>query len=362
MLARLAERYEVDGRVLFVGASAGIAIGPADGSNVEVLLANADLALYEAKAHGGRTYCQFQPALRAQAEARRELDLELRRAFSEEEFELYFQPQIRLGYGVVVGAEALLRWRHPERGILAAEAFIDVLSESVIAREVGGWILRSACERSVAWRSEGLPPTRIGVNLFATQFHHETLLQDVEHTLRQTGLPADALELEITEKIGLDDDDKVVPRLEALRERGVHFAFDDFGTGYASLSYLSRYPLTRIKIDQSFVQKISDDGQDAALVRSVIIMAHNLGLTVIAEGVETTAQASFLYAQGCEEVQGFLCAAPLPQAEFGEFLRSHRAGSPAAAEFVRSISGERPPLSRAPAGAPSISPRTEHWS
>jgi EAL domain-containing protein (putative c-di-GMP-specific phosphodiesterase class I) len=337
MLARLSERYEVDGRVLFAGASGGIAIGPADGSNVEVLLANADLALYEAKAHGGRTCRLFVPAFRARAEARQELDLELRRAFSEEEFELYFQPQIRLADGAAVGAEALLRWRHPERGILAAEAFIEVLAESVIAREVGRWILRSACEKAAAWRYKGLPPVRIGVNLFPAQFHHETLLHDIEHTLLQTGLPADALELEITEKIGLDNDERILARLQAVRKMGAHFAFDDFGTGYASLSYLSRYPLTRIKIDQSFVKKISDNGQDTAIVRSVIILAHNLGLAVIAEGVETLAQAGFLHAQGCEEVQGFLCAGALPQAQFEEFLRSHQIGSPEAAKFVRSI-------------------------
>jgi diguanylate cyclase (GGDEF)-like protein/PAS domain S-box-containing protein len=337
MLARLSERYEVDGRLLFVGASGGIAISPADGSNVEVLLANADLALYEAKAHGGRTCRLFVPAFRARAEARQELDLELRRAFSEEEFELYFQPQIRLADGAAVGAEALLRWRHPERGILAADAFIEVLAESVIAREVGRWILRSACEKAAAWRYKGLPLVRIGVNLFPAQFHHETLLHDIEHTLLQTGLPADALELEITEKIGLDNDERILARLQAVRKMGAQFAFDDFGTGYASLSYLSRYPLTRIKIDQSFVKKISDNGQDTAIVRSVIILAHNLGLAVIAEGVETLDQAGFLHAQGCEEVQGFLCAGALPQAEFEEFLRSHQIGSREAANFVRSI-------------------------
>jgi EAL domain-containing protein (putative c-di-GMP-specific phosphodiesterase class I) len=301
------------------------------------MLANADLALYEAKAHGGRTYRLFLPAFRAQAEARRELDLELRRAFSEKEFELYFQPQIRLSDGAVVGAEALLRWRHPERGVLAAEKFIKALAESVIAREVGRWVLRIACEKAAAWRSKGLPPVRIGVNRFPAQFHHETLLYDIEHTLRQTGLPADALELEITENIGLDGDERILARLQALRKMGAQLTFDDFGTGYASLSYLSRYPLTRIKIDQSFVQKISDNDQDTAIVRSIIILAHNLGLAVIAEGVETFAQARFLHAQGCEEVQGFLCAGPLPQAVFEEFLRSHQTDSQKTAEFVRSI-------------------------
>ena len=309
MLGGLAERFEVNGHDLFISASAGIAIGPADGSNVEDLIANVDLALYEAKAQGGRTYRLFLPVLRARAAARRELDSELRRAFSEKEFELFFQPQVvRLRDGALVGAEALVRWRHPERGLLEPRAFIEALAESPVVRDVGSWILRTACQRAAAWSSLGLPPIRIGVNLFPAQFYHETLLTDIEDVLQQTGLPADRLELEITENIGLSDDGKVLAPLIALRKTGVHLAFDDFGTGYASLSYLTRYPLSRIKIDRSFVRKLSDNVQDTAIVRSIIVMAHNLGLEVIAEGVETPAQAAFLQAEGCDEAQGFLYA------------------------------------------------------
>jgi diguanylate cyclase (GGDEF)-like protein/PAS domain S-box-containing protein len=327
MLGQLAERFEINGHALFIGASAGIAIGPADGSNVEDLIANADLALYEAKAQGGRTYRLFLPVLRARAEARRNLDSELRRAFSEKEFELFFQPQVRLKDGAVVGAEALVRWRHPERGLLQPTAFIEALAESPVVRDVGSWILRTACQRAVAWRILGFP-IRIGVNLFPAQFHHETLLADIEDVLLQTGLPADALELEITENIGLGDDGKALAPLMALRKKGVHLAFDDFGTGYASLSYLTRYPLSRIKIDQSFVRKLSDNIQDTAIVRSMIVMAHNLGLEVTAEGVETTEQVEFLQAEGCDEVQGFLYAKPLADAEFETFLRSSRINFP----------------------------------
>jgi len=335
MLGRLAERFEINDQALFIGASAGIAIGPADGSNVDELIANVDLALYEAKAHGGRTYRLFLPVLRARAEARRELDSELRRAFSEKEFELFFQPQVRLRDGAVVGAEALLRWRHPQRGILGAGAFIEALAESPIARDVGSWILRTACQSSAAWRRRGLAPIRIGVNLFPAQFHHEVLLTDIEDILLETGLPADGLELEITENIGLSDDGKVIAPLTALRKKGIHLAFDDFGTGYASLSYLTRYPLSRIKIDQSFVRKISDNVQDTAIVRSMIVMAHNLGLEVIAEGVETAAQAAFLQAQGCDEVQGFRYAKALPMAEFEDFLRSSQIDFPGARRRAR---------------------------
>jgi diguanylate cyclase (GGDEF)-like protein/PAS domain S-box-containing protein len=327
MLQRLAERFEINGHSIYLGASAGIAIGPANGSNAEDLIANADLALYNAKRDGGRAYRLFLPAFRARAEARRQLDSELRRAFSEREFELYFQPQVRLGDGAVVGAEALLRWRHPERGVLGPGVFIDALAESPIARDLGGWILRTACEKAAAWRKLGYSSLRIGVNLFPAQFRDATLFNDVHEALAQTGLPAEALELEVTENIALGRDEELLAPLRALREKGVQIAFDDFGTGYASLSYLTRFPLSRIKIDQSFIRKISVNSEDTAVVRSIIVMAHNLGLQVIAEGVETAAQAAFLLAQKCEEVQGFLYAKPLPSAQFADFLRLRSAES-----------------------------------
>ena len=322
MLTRLADPFEISGQTLFISASAGIAFAPADGSSVDELIANADLALYEAKGQGGRTYRLFLPAYRARAQARRMLDSELRRAVSEGEFEVFYQPQVRLRDSAILGAEALVRWRHPERGLLGPDAFIDALVESPAVREVGSWILHAACSHSAAWRTRGLKPIRIGVNLFPAQFHHDSLLTDIEDVLSQTGLPADSLELEITENIGLNDDGKVLARLTALREMGVHLAFDDFGTGYASLNYLTRYPLSRIKIDQSFVRKIPNNRQDAAIVRSIIVMSHNLGLEVVAEGVERRDQASFLQDEGCDQVQGFLFSRPLPNGAFAELLTS----------------------------------------
>ena len=326
VLKRLGEGFDINGHRLFIGASAGIAIAPADGSTVEELISNADLALYDAKSAGGHGYRLFLPVLRARAQARRELDTELRRACAENEFVLYFQPQIRMSDGAVVGAEALLRWRHPERGILGPGAFIDALAESPVVLEVGRWVLQTACKSAAAWRAQGLPPLRIGVNLFPAQFHGGTLLADVEGALQLSGLPADMLEIEITENIALGHDEATLAPLLTLRAAGVKLAFDDFGTGYASLSYLARYPLSRIKIDQSFVRKIADQPtrEDTAIVRSIIIMAHNLGLEVIAEGVETAAQAAFLRNEKCEEVQGFLYAKPLPVFEFEEFVRSNR--------------------------------------
>jgi EAL domain-containing protein (putative c-di-GMP-specific phosphodiesterase class I) len=322
MLKRLNEPFTINDQVVHLGASAGVAIAPQDGADVEELIANADLALYQAKADGGRNLRFFMPVLRAQAQARRSLGLELRRAFAENEFEIHFQPQIRLADQAVVGAEALLRWRHPQRGLLAPGAFIDTLAESAIASGVGRWIIRTACAQAAAWRAMGLPLVRVGVNLFPSQAYDEALSQDVMEALRDFGLPADALELEITENIALNREDSAV--LERLHDEGVKLAFDDFGTGYASLSYLTRLPLTRIKIDRSFVAKITRDEQDAAIVRSLIAMAHNLNLGVIAEGVETSQQADFLLNERCEEAQGFLYAKPLPADQFEAYLRAQR--------------------------------------
>jgi EAL domain-containing protein (putative c-di-GMP-specific phosphodiesterase class I) len=247
----------------------------------------------------------------------------LRRACFKNEFELFYQPQISANGHKVVGVEALLRWRHPERGLLAPGAFIEALSVSAVVGEVGRWILREACAQAAAWRTQGVH-LRMGVNLFPAQFNNNALLEDVEKALEDSGLPADALEIEITENIALGDQEESLHVLRALRAKGVKLAFDDFGTGYASLSYLTRYPLTRLKIDQSFVRKISDSSslEETAIVRSIIVMAHNLGLQVIAEGVETKAQAEFLTGEKCEEMQGYLFAKPLPATELEAYVRA----------------------------------------
>jgi diguanylate cyclase (GGDEF)-like protein/PAS domain S-box-containing protein len=323
LLYALGEPIEIGGQRLFIGASAGTAIAPADGRTVDELMSSADLALHEAKSAGGGAHRLFVPILRSQAQARRHLDLELRRAFGDREFEVYFQPQVRLSDGRIVGAEALLRWRHPERGIVGPGAFIDVLSKNAISLEVGRWILQTACMQAARWQRTGDVPVRVGVNIFPVQLHEDVLLQDIEQALLLARLPPSALEIEITENIALRQDESILAPLSALRERGVGLAFDDFGTGYASLSYLRRYPLSRIKIDKSFVQKIDrDDGtQDAAIVRSIVTMAHNLGLDVVAEGVETDAQAEFLRQEGCDHAQGFLYAKALPAIEFERLLR-----------------------------------------
>lgn len=321
MLLQLKTPFEINGEVIHIGASAGIAIAPADGADVEELIANVDTALYKAKANGPGRYVFFHSSQRAEMQARRDLDLRLRRAHTDGEFELYFQPQVRLADCVVVGVEALLRWRC-DGVIVAPGAFIEALAASPIAIEVGTWILRTACEITAAWLSKGLPPVRVAVNLFPSQFQDPLLVDKVQQVLADTNLPPGALELEITENIALSCNAATLAPLQKLREIDVQLAFDDFGTGYASLSFLTQMPLTHIKIDQSFVRGSPNDDKATAIVRSLIVMAHNIGLQVIAEGVETIEQARFLRSEGCDEGQGFLFAKPIPASAFEVLLKA----------------------------------------
>ena len=329
MLARLADPFDVAEHVLHIGASAGLAVAPLHGASVDELLSNADLALYQAKKDGGRVYRFFAPTLRAQAQSRRGLDAELRRAFANGEFELYYQPQVRISDGAVTGTEALLRWRHKERGVLGPAMFVDALADNPIAPEVGRWIIREACAQAAKWRAKGICLGRIGVNLFPTQLRHPSLIGDVGRALRESNLAPELLELEITENIALNHEDAAKP-LRILREQGVKIAFDDFGTGYASLSCLTMFPVSRIKIDRGFVGRIANSAQDAAIIRSLITMAKSLDLEVIAEGVETVAQAAFLHNERCEEAQGFLYGKPLSAEEFGAYLSVVRIAGPVA--------------------------------
>ena len=321
MLQQLEKPVDIAGTTAFVSAGAGIAIAPADGADTEELMANVDMALYKAKSIGRGQYAFFLNALRADAHARRELDTKLRQAHLQGEFELYFQPQVRLADRRIVGAEALLRWSQ-NRTLVAPGAFIEMLAASPIAASVGSWILRTACEAAVSWRQPDLQPIRIAVNLFPSQYYDPSFAAEIEQVLADTGLAPDSLELEITENIALGENVAAIEPLRRLRQRGVRIALDDFGTGYASLSFLTRMPLTGIKIDQNFVRGLPSDPNLAAIVRSLIAMAHNLGLKVIAEGVETSDQVRFLVAEGCDEAQGFLFARPLSASAFSALLEA----------------------------------------
>lgn len=306
-----AQPFDLDQQQAFVTVSAGVAFAPEDGQTVDELLANVDLALYRSKALGGNTHTCFTPAFRAEALARRALGLKLRQAFAEDRFEIFFQPTVRLADRSVVGAEALLRWRENGR-LIAPAAFIDALAASSLALELGDWIVRTACAQAAAWNQPGDSLIRIGVNLFSNQFNDPAFADRIEGLLAEHSLPPGALQLEITETIALDNSAAVRARLRRLLDAGLSLALDDFGTGHASLSFLSRAPLTHIKIDQSFVRGLPDDKRLTSIVRALVDMAHGLGLTVTAEGVETEAQAVFLREIGCDEAQGFLFSRALP--------------------------------------------------
>jgi diguanylate cyclase (GGDEF)-like protein/PAS domain S-box-containing protein len=315
VLTSLSQPFVVGEHTLPLGASAGIAIAPMHGSDVDELLSNADLALYLAKKGGGRVYRYFTPSLRASAQSRRALARELHHAFANDEFDLFYQPQIRMADGAVIGVEALLRWHHPERGLLEPHAFHEVLSDTALAVDVGRWVLATACAQAATWRRDGFRFSRMAVNLFPKQLRHPSLIEDVETALRDSGLPPELLELEITEDIALNHEEAAKP-LAQLRGQGVKLAFDDFGTGFASLRYLTLFPVSRIKIDRAFIKGVADDPKSAAIVRSLLSMARSLGLAVIAEGVETHAQAAFLKNEQCDEAQGYLYGRPQSAADF----------------------------------------------
>lgn len=320
VLTAIAQPINVDGNEVRVAASCGIAQAPAQAQEALELVGNADLALFKAKSNGRGRVFMFVPALRMEAMARRLYGLELHRAVDKGEFLLFYQPQISMVNGAVTGAEALIRWHHPERGILAPAAFLPALEGGPLAAAVGSWVLNEACAQAAYWRRRGAPEFRIGVNLFGAQFRVGDLAAEVMETLARHGLPADALELEVTENIVLDNDDIVLDILQCLRQQGVGIAFDDFGTGYASLSLLKTYPLSRIKIDKSFVRGILTSKRDASVVRAIIDMARNFDLQVIAEGIETEAEYNYLCSEQCNEAQGYLFGAPMPVSQFESLL------------------------------------------
>ena len=320
-LAAVARPYEFDGVAIDVEASVGFAMCPHDGATVEDLMGNADLALYRAKRSRSGVPCRFTQDLRADVTMRRTLDVELRSALINGEFELHYQPQLDYSRDHWSGAEALLRWRHPSRGLIGPSDFMSVLEASTLSVQVGNWVLHTACRQAAIWRRQALGFETVAINLFPTQLRHPDFLEEVKRALASSGLPPRALELEVTEKIALSLDETPLLTLQSLRELGVKLAFDDFGTGYASLSALKRYPVDRLKIDRSFVRDLPDDESDSAIVSSIIAITSALGLDVVAEGVETVAQRDHLIRRGCLVGQGFLHAPPLPAEDLENLVR-----------------------------------------
>lgn len=318
------QAFHLGGHEVFVTPSVGITLYPDDGEHLDNLLRNADAAMYRAKEYGRNNYQFYTPEMNVRARERLLLENALRRALLREEFVLHYQPRVDLRSGRVIGAEALLRWRHPELGLVPPREFVPILEETGLIIPVGEWVLREACRQNRAWQDLGLPPVRMAVNLSARQFMQRDLAGLVDLVLAETGLDAAYLELEITEQVLLEHTAGNAATLERLRALGVHIAIDDFGTGYSSLSYLKRLPIHTLKIDQSFVRDITLDSDGAAIVSAIIAMACNLRLNVLAEGVETEAQLSFLRAQGCNEIQGYSFSYPLTAQEFERLLRDGR--------------------------------------
>lgn len=316
--------------MVHISASVGSVLSSDRHVDTTQILENADLALYDAKSNGRGHVRLFTRELRGAAIERSGLTSELRDAWAGKDFELYYQPQVRLSDGALVGAEALIRWNYPYRGVLAPAAFLHVLESSAISVAVGTWILASACGQANAWRLAGLGDFRIGVNLFASQLRAPDFVEVVERTLRESGLPPHALEIEVTENIVLQNENMTLSHLSNLRQLGVKIAFDDFGTGFASLTMLKRIGLDRLKIDRSFVRNVDTDVRDQAIVDAIARMAEGCRLGVIAEGIETDAQATYMQ-RFAAEGQGYLFGRPMTANDFKDrFLSVPRSSLTAA--------------------------------
>jgi diguanylate cyclase (GGDEF)-like protein len=312
ILNTFAEPFHAEAHELFTTASIGIAVSPSDGQDAEALLKNAEMAMYQAKKRGRGGYEFFSGDMNAQALERLTLENQLRRAVEREEFVLYFQPKVEVASRRVAGVEALIRWKHPEQGIIAPQKFIPIAEETGLIVEIGQWVLRTACSQLQAWMQQGLPPMCVAVNVSGGQIKHGTIWHAVRGALERSGIPPSHLVLELTESILMENAEENVERLHELKDMGVKIAIDDFGTGYSSFTYLSRFPIDELKIDRSFIHGLTSQRGSPAIVGAMIALGRALNLQVVAEGVETPQQLEFLRARNCHQYQGFLCSRPVP--------------------------------------------------
>jgi diguanylate cyclase (GGDEF)-like protein len=331
ILGEVCQPIAIEGKELYVTCSAGISLFPQDGADVDTLLKNADAAMYRAKEHGRNNFQFYTSEMNRLVTERLSLETSLRRALERDEFILHYQPKLDLKSGVVVGAEALVRWRHPELGLVYPDRFIPLAEETGLIVRVGEWVLRTACAQNRAWQDAGLPPITVSVNLSARQFRQDGLFRMVARILSETGLRPEHLELELTESMVMHNVDAAISILNGLKEIGVRLSVDDFGTGYSSLSYLKQFPIGILKIDRAFVHDIRGAGRDDGLIAQAIIsLGHSLKLRIIAEGVEDGAQLDFLKARRCDEAQGYLFSRPVPPEEFELLLAAVPARAPKA--------------------------------
>jgi len=317
----------IEGHDLHIDGSIGISIYPADGEDAETLIKNADTAMYYAKQRGRNNFQFFTAEMNLKSVERQSLESSLRRAIERDEFLLHYQSKVNLVTGEITGAEALIRWQHPDRGLVPPAQFVPIAEDCGLILPIGRWVLREACRQAREWQAAGLPFQRISVNVSAAEFRDKAFVERVATVLAETGLDPGHLDLELTEGVLMADAESTGAILHALKAIGVQLAVDDFGTGYSSLSYLRQFPIDVLKIDQSFVRQITADPDDSTIVTAIIDMGKNLKQRVIAEGIETQEQLAFLQARHCAEGQGYLFSRPLPAAEFADLLQTCMAGT-----------------------------------
>jgi diguanylate cyclase (GGDEF)-like protein/PAS domain S-box-containing protein len=314
--------HSVGTRTLHIGASIGISLYPKDGEDAGSLIKSADTAMYHAKERGRGNFQFFEAAMNLKAVQRQSMESELRRALANNEFLLQYQPKVNLDTGNITGVEALIRWQQPHRGLVPPSEFVPIAEDCGLIIPIGRWVMREACTQARAWQDAGLPHLRMAVNVCALEFREKGFVANVRTILSDTGLRPQYLVLELTERVLMENAESTAVLLEELKTMGVHLAVDDFGTGYSSLSYLRQFPIDVLKIDQSFIQKITSNLNDSTIIAAIIAMGRNLKHIVIAEGIETLEQVAYLQSQHCEEGQGFLLSPPVGAAQFGHLLET----------------------------------------
>ncbi len=320
----LKEPFVIEDQELFVTASIGISLYPHDGTEVETLLKNADIAMYRSKEKGGNSYNYYHPDMNKRSLHRLNMEINLRKALERGEFRVFYQPIVNLKNGTVFGMESLVRWIHPEWGMISPGEFIPLAEETGLIVPIGNWVLKQACMQNKEWQRQGYAPLVVSVNISAIQFHQLNFVQIVMDALDESGLSPDLLCLEITENIAMNNVPYILDTMQKLKLLGVRISIDDFGTGYSSLSYLKRFRVHTLKIDQSFIRDVTSDEDNAAIVTALIAMSHRLKIKSLAEGVETQDQLEFLISQGCDEIQGYVFSKPMPASEFEYMIKENK--------------------------------------
>ena len=322
LISVLEPRTSLQGNEVNLSASIGVCVYPTDGKDGPTLLANADIAMYQAKVLGRKQYCVFSASMSDRAAEKYQLEAALRRALEDGQFRMHYQPKIEIASGRVTGVEALIRWQHPELGLVAPDRFIPLAEETGLIIAIGKWTLTEVCARAKAWEEMGIAPMVMSINLSGSQLMHPEFVAECAAALKAAGRKPELFELEITESMVMQNPERATQLMNELRALGIRLAIDDFGTGYSSLAYLKQFPVHTLKVDQSFVRDLPHNRDDVAITRAVIAMAHSLNMNVIAEGVEREEQLTLLEAEGCDEFQGYYCARALPEVELIAFLKA----------------------------------------